>query len=101
MTGLPGRGVVIVTAGEDGAVFYPMLRGVTPADRRRGVALADDELAVNAVPRPISLVGTHAYQVIDIPAGQANSRSISTCRCTGAERSPSGSSIQRASRSGA
>ena len=45
VTGLPGRGVLVVTAGSDGAVFYPMLNGVTSDDRRRGIALADDELA--------------------------------------------------------
>jgi RNA polymerase sigma factor (sigma-70 family) len=70
LTGLPGRGVVLVTAREHGGACYPMLSGVTPEDRRRGIALADDELAVDALPRPLSLVGSHAYKVIDIPQGR-------------------------------
>jgi hypothetical protein len=46
-----------------------MLSGVTPDDRRRGIALADDELLVDAIPRPLSLIGSHAYKVIDVPQG--------------------------------
>jgi hypothetical protein len=72
LAGWPGRGVLLVTARSDGDVFYPMLTGVTSDDRRRGIALADDELAVDAVPRPLSLVGSHAYKVIDVPQGRAD-----------------------------
>ena len=70
MTGLPGQGVLLVTARRDDAVFFPMLQGVTRDDRRRGIALADDEYVLDALPRPVSVVGSHAYKVIDVPQGQ-------------------------------
>ena len=72
VTGLPGRGVLLVTARADGGVFYPMLSGVAADDRRRGIGLADDELVLNTLPQPLSLVGSHAYQVIDIRQDQSD-----------------------------
>jgi RNA polymerase sigma factor (sigma-70 family) len=68
--GLPGRGVLRVTAGTADVPVYPTLHGVWPEDRRRGLALLDDEFVLDALPRPVSLVGSHAYQVIDIPEGR-------------------------------
>jgi RNA polymerase sigma factor (sigma-70 family) len=70
VTGVPGRGVLRVTAGTDDVVLYPRLSGVTSEDRKRGFALLDDELALDALPRPVSLMGSHAYKVIDIPEGR-------------------------------
>ena len=70
LTGVPGQGVLLVTARRDDAVFFPMLQGVTREDRRRGIALADDEYVLDALPRPVSVVGSHAYKVIDVPQGQ-------------------------------
>jgi RNA polymerase sigma factor (sigma-70 family) len=72
LAGWPGRGVLLVTARSDGDVFYPMLTGVASGDRRRGIALADDAFAVDAMPRPLSLIGRHAYKVIDVPQGRAD-----------------------------
>ena len=43
---------------------------MSPEDRKQGLALLDDELTLNALPRPVSLVGSHAYKVIDIPEGR-------------------------------
>ncbi len=70
VTGLPGQGVLIVTARLEDTVCFPMLEGVTREDRRRGVALADDEVVLDTQPRPVSLVGSHAYKVIDVPDGK-------------------------------
>jgi RNA polymerase sigma factor (sigma-70 family) len=70
VVGMPGPGAVIVTVGEGETLFFPRTLGASPDDLRRGTALADDELMLNTVPRPMSLVGSHAYQRIDAPADQ-------------------------------
>ncbi len=69
MTGLPGRGLLVVTAGTDDVLLYPRLREVSPEDRQQGFALPDDAAVLDALPRPVSLVGSHAYKVVDIPEG--------------------------------
>ncbi len=68
--GLSGRGILRVTAGTDDTLLYPTISGAFPEERRQGLVLPDDELVLDALPRPVSLVGSHAYKVIDIPEGQ-------------------------------
>jgi RNA polymerase sigma factor (sigma-70 family) len=70
VTGLPGRGLLVVTAGTDDALLYPRLREASPEDRQQGFALPDDEAVLDALPRPVSLIGSHAYKVVDIPEGR-------------------------------
>jgi hypothetical protein len=70
VVGMPGPGAVVVTVDEGEILYYPRIKGASPDDLRRGTALVDDELMLNTAPRPVSLVGSHAYQRIDISAGQ-------------------------------
>ena len=70
VVGVPGRGVVIVTAGTGEDLFYPRLRSASPEHRRQGLALPDDESLLDTIPRPISLIGSNAYRVIDVPEGR-------------------------------
>jgi len=67
VVGLPGRGVLVVKAGTGDDLFYPRLRVASLEDRRRGTALPDDESLLDTLPRPISLIGSNAYKVIDVP----------------------------------
>jgi RNA polymerase sigma factor (sigma-70 family) len=69
VVGLPGPGAVIVTAGKGETLFFPRTPGVSAYDMMRGAALADDELMLDTVPRPVSLVGSHAFKRIDAPNG--------------------------------
>jgi len=69
VVGLPGRGVLIVTAGAGDDLLYPRLREASLEDRKPGIVLPDDQSLLDALPRPVSLIGSHAYQVIDIPEG--------------------------------
>ena len=70
VVGLPGPGVLIATAGTGDVLFYPQLRGALLEDRKPGIVLPDDESLLDVYPRPVSLIGSHAYQVIDIPEGR-------------------------------
>jgi RNA polymerase sigma factor (sigma-70 family) len=70
LVGLPGRGVLIVTAGTGDELFYPRLRSASPEHRTQGLALPDDESLLDTIPRPVSLIGVNAYRVIDVPEAQ-------------------------------
>ena len=70
LVGVPGRGVVTVSAGAGNELFYPRLRNASPEHRRQGLALPDDESLLDTVPSPISLIGKNAYRVIDVPEGR-------------------------------
>ena len=70
VVGVPGRGVVIVTAGTGEDLFYPRLRSTSPEHRRQGLALPDDESLLDTIPRPTSLIGSNVYKVIDVPEGR-------------------------------
>jgi hypothetical protein len=67
---VPGQGVLIVTAGTGEDLFYPRLRSASPEHRREGLVLPDDESLLDTQPRPISLIGSNAYRVIDVPEGR-------------------------------
>jgi RNA polymerase sigma factor (sigma-70 family) len=70
VVGVPGRGVLIVTAGTGDDLFFPRLRSASPEHRRQGLALPDDECLLDTIPRPISLIGRNAYRVIEVPEGR-------------------------------
>jgi hypothetical protein len=70
VVGLPGRGVLIITAGTGDDLFYPRLRSASPEHRREGLVLQDDDSLLDTLPRPIGLIGSNAYRVIDVPEGR-------------------------------
>ena len=70
LVGVPGQGVLIVTAGTGDDLFYPRLRNASPEHRRQGLTLSDDESLLDAIPRPMSLIGSNAYRVIGVPEGR-------------------------------
>jgi RNA polymerase sigma factor (sigma-70 family) len=70
VVGVPGQGVLVVTAGVGDDVLFPRLRTASPEHRRQGLALADDDSLLNTIPRPISLIGSNAYRVVDVPEGR-------------------------------
>jgi RNA polymerase sigma factor (sigma-70 family) len=72
VVGVPGLGVLVVTAGVGDDVLFPRLRTASTEHRRQGLALADDDSLLNTIPRPISLIGSNAYRVIDVPEGRDN-----------------------------
>jgi RNA polymerase sigma factor (sigma-70 family) len=70
VVGVPGMGVLIVTAGVGNDILFPRLRTVSPEHQRRGLAVPDDNSLLDTMPRPINLIGTNAYRVIDVPGGR-------------------------------
>ena len=44
--------------------------GASPEHRRQGLTLSDDESLLDTIPRPMSLIGSNAYRVIDVPEGR-------------------------------